>query len=227
MREQWRLLLIATALGMLLPQKGWADSGMGSGAGPPTAAAQSPARLFGFGKQVAGIAGGYALGFRIGETTGELGDVEMIYVAPRWGIGISDPMGGDAWYRGHFELVIEGALLFLTEPNDGFGGGITAMVRYNFLPEGRFIPFVEGGGGVLSIDFDLNSRRRPEAEQRGQSDGFNFSLQFGLGFHFFVAERTALTGEARYYHISNRDIKLPNDGIDGPLFMIGVSVFLD
>lgn len=190
-------------------------------------AARSREHLFRYGKQEVGIGVGYTEGFRFGESAPELEEVNLIYVAPRWGIGISDPMGGDAWYRGNFELLMEGAILIQTDPTDGFGAGLTAMVRYNFLSEGRFIPFVEGGAGLLGIDFDLSSRRRPEAEIGGQRDGFNFSLHFGVGSHYFVSDRTALTGEVRYHHISNAETRQPNNGIDSVVFMLGVSVFLN
>ncbi|MGH7423698.1 MAG: hypothetical protein ACREJ1_08480, partial [Candidatus Methylomirabilales bacterium] len=133
-------VLLATAVVALLPRiVSAADPGLRSPPGEERAGAQSPARLFRLGTQEIGIAAGYgfALPF-VGETGDDeqLRDVRYIYVAPRWGIGISDPMGGDAWYRGNVELVAEGAFLFNLEPKDGFAGGITALLRYNFLPEG-------------------------------------------------------------------------------------------
>lgn len=228
MRRPHRSLLVATVLVLLVPRGGWAaDPGSGSVAEPTATATRSPAHLFGYGRQEIGIGVGYTEGFRFGESTRPLEEVELIYVAPRWGIGISDPMGGDAWYRGNFELLMEGAILIQTEPRDGFGAGLTAMVRYNFLPEGRFIPFVEGGAGLLGIDFDLAHRPGPEAELEGQRDGFNFSLHFGVGSHYFVSDRAALTGEVRYHHISNAETRQPNNGIDSVVFMIGVSIFLN
>ncbi len=90
------------------------------------------------------------------------------------------------------------------------------VFRYNFLPEGKFIPFVEAGAGILSLDFDV----------AGQRDGFNFSPQAGLDFHYFLSERTALTGEWRWLHISNANTGEPNAGINSSLVLIGVSVFL-
>ncbi|MCZ6551550.1 MAG: acyloxyacyl hydrolase [candidate division NC10 bacterium] len=219
MTQPCRLLLFATVLVMLLPGGGWAAD---TGAGPPaeqvTGAAQSPARLFGLGKQEIGIVVGHGLAIPIGRTTDdELRDVRYIYAAPRWGIGISDPMGGDAWYRGNLELLAEGTFIVNFEPKGGFGAGLTALFRYNFLPEGKFIPFVEAGGGILFLDMDFMNR----------SDDLNFNPQAGLGFHYFISERTAFTGEWRWQHISNGGIKEPNRGINSSLFTIGVSIFLE
>ncbi len=212
-----RLVRFATVLVMLLlPKQGWAAGDGLAAAAQQAAVRVSPASLFGLGKHQFGLAAGYGFGVEILDDKGDADDVELIYVAPRWGIGISNPLGGEAWYRGNLELVGEGALLFNFEPEDGFAGGITAMFRYNFLPDGNFIPFVQLGAGIVSLDFDLDD----------QSDGLNFTPQGGLGFHYFVSERTALTGEWRFHHVSNADIDDPNEGINTSLFLVGFSIFL-
>lgn len=208
MRRPSKPVLLATVVVALLP-------GAVSAADPhPT----SPRDFFKLGGQEIGIAAGYGFAIPIGNTGDyeDLRDQQYVYVAPRWGIGISGPIGEDAWYRGNFELLGEGTFLVQTEPKEGFAGGFTALLRYNFLPDGPFIPFIEVGAGILSLDFDLNN----------QSDGLNFTVQAGLGFHYFIADRTALTGEWRYNHISNADIDGPNVGIHSSLFLIGVTIFL-
>lgn len=216
-RQGWHVLLLMILLIGLLPG-GWAAAQSPRTAKPGRgAASDSPTDLFGYGKQEIGLAVGHGLAIPIGGTDNdELRDVQFIYVAPRWGIGISDPMGGDAWYRGNFELVGEGALLFNYEPKEGFAGGLTAMFRYNFLPGGSFIPFVSLGAGIIFLDIDLEN----------QADGFNFTPQGGFGFHYFVSERTAITGEWRFHHISNAGIHDDNDGINDSLFLVGFSTFL-
>lgn len=215
MRQPCRPLLLAMALGsLLLPGQGSAaEENSGSFNAENVA---SPARLFGSGKQQIAIAAGYAIHLPIRGRPADIEDTQYVFLAPRWGISITDPLGGDAWYRGNVELLGEGQFLFETEPKGGFGGGFTILFRYNFLPDGKFIPFVEAGPGILGLDFDVD----------GQRDGFNFSLQAGLGFHYFVSERTALTGEWRWHHISNAFTRKPNAGIDSSLFIIGASFFL-
>lgn len=216
MRQPCRPLLLAMALGiMLLPKKGWAADNTSGPSREESRAA--PARLFESGKQEIALAVGYAISLPLGGRTSEIEDTQYVFLAPRWGIGITDPLGEEgAFYRGNFELLGEGQFLFETEPRSGFAGGFAILFRYNFLPHGRFIPFVEAGAGVLGLDFDVD----------GQRDGFNFSPQAGLGFHYFVSERTALTGEWRWFHISNADTRDPNFGIDSSLFIIGASFFL-
>jgi hypothetical protein len=172
---------------------------------------------FGYGKQSLGISGGYGLAVPIGGTDApEMEDIEFAYVTPRWGIGISDPLGGRSWYRGNFEFVLEGTFLYMSEPKSGIAGGIAPGLRYNFLTGTRFIPFFFAGVGFIALDADLAR----------QSDGLNFILQSGVGLHYFISQQTALTGEWRFHHISNASIHDKNAGINSSLFMLGVTFFL-
>lgn len=172
---------------------------------------------FGYGKQSLGISGGHGLALPVGGTDGpELKDIQFVYATPRWGIGISDPLGGRSWYRGNFELVLEGTFLYMFEPKSGIAGGIAPGVRYNFLTNTRFIPFFFAGVGFIALDADLAR----------QSDGLNFIVQSGVGLHYFMSQRTALTGEWRFHHISNASIHDRNAGINSSLFMLGLTFFL-
>jgi lipid A 3-O-deacylase len=172
---------------------------------------------FGFGKQSLGLSGGYGLALPVGGTDApELEDIEFVYVTPRWGIGITDPLGGRSWYRGNFELLLEGTFLYMLEPKSGIAGGLAPGVRYNFLTGTRIIPFLQVGVGFIALDADLAR----------QSDGLNFIVQSGLGLHYFITQRTALTGEWRFHHISNASIHDKNAGINSSLFMLGVTYFL-
>lgn len=183
-------------------------------------AADQPATYdsaFGFGKQSLGISGGYGFALPVGGTDApELEDIEFVYVTPRWGVGITDPLGGRSWYRGNFELLLEGTFLYMLEPKSGIAGGLAPGVRYNFLTGTRIIPFLQVGVGFIALDADLAR----------QSDGLNFIVQSGLGLHYFITQRTALTGEWRFHHISNANIHDRNAGINSSLVMLGVTFFL-
>jgi lipid A 3-O-deacylase len=172
---------------------------------------------FGFGKQSLGISGGYGLALPVGGTDSpELEDIQFVYVTPRWGVGISDRLGDRSWYRGNFELILEGTFLYIFEPKSGRAGGLAPVFRYNFLTGTRIVPFLQAGAGVIALDADLER----------QADGLNFILQSGLGLHFFISQSTALTGEWRFHHISNAGIHNRNAGINSSLFMLGVTFFL-
>jgi len=192
----------------------------GPGAAEPVAAEAPSATWFARGSKQLSLSLGYGLGFRTGSKEArsrarELGDVSLVEVIPRFGIGVSDPLGGEAWYRGNLEALFEGALVFNTNPRFGYALGGGSTLRYNFLSWDRFVPFLDANFGMVYMDFDLE----------GQSDGFNFNVGFGAGFHQFLSQHTALTPAVRYQHFSNAGLSEPNRGINDVLFLVGVSYF--
>ena len=111
-----------------------------------------------------------------------------------------------------------GTTLTLTKAMDsGFAWGASLLIRYNFLANDRFVPFLEVGGGLIDLDFGLDSR----------ADGFNFALQGGIGVHWLLWKRASITGQWRYHHISNGRINEPNVSTDNSLILIGLTFFLD
>jgi hypothetical protein len=172
---------------------------------------------FGWGKQELTLAGGYGIGFEaFGSKGTDAADVEFGALIPNWGIGISNDLG-DSFYRGSFSLHIEPQLLWNHEPRNGdaYGGGI--LFRYNLMTHQRFVPFIEGGGGFMSVDFDLVNQR----------DGFNFLLQSGVGAHLFVTNRAALLAGWRFHHMSNANTRRPNTGINSNFFQFGITYYFD
>jgi hypothetical protein len=168
------------------------------------------------GAQEWSLAVGQGTGFELlGSAGSDLEDVELAALVPRWGIGLSDPVGDGAWWRGNLELLVEGAFLYAYEPKGGFAWGGTLALRWNLFAFDRIVPFVELGAGIVDLEFDLDH----------QADGISFTPQGGVGFHYWVSRRTALTGEWRFHHISNADLRHHNDGINDSLFLVGVSFF--
>jgi opacity protein-like surface antigen len=207
-------LVVVCCFAALAPGRALAEDSADAGA--------PSAERFGWGKKHVALNLGYGLGFRTGskqdrELSRELGDVSLIELVPRLGIGVTDTLGGDGWFRGNFEFLFEGALIFNTRPHFGYAVGGGSTLRYNFLAGRSLVPFVDCNLGIVYLDFDL----------AGQSDGFNFNVGWGSGLHWFVSERMALTPEVRYQHFSNAGIQKPNHGINDVLFLIGISYFLD
>ena len=91
-------------------------------------------------------------------------------------------------------------------------------LKYNFLSFGRWIPYWDGGGGLLWTDL---APRIPE-----QSTQWNFILQTGPGLHYLVSEKVALTFSTRFSHISNANAGERNTGINAWMFNAGFSFFL-
>jgi len=145
-------------------------------------------------------------------------EVRMGALFPNFGASLTDSIAPGHWYGGGVSLLGEGQFLWNREPRDGFGGSAALVVRYHFLAPARhgIVPFVDGGAGVGSIDFDLDSQR----------DGFNFMLEGGVGVHFFLTPTLALTPSWRYHHLSNAGSRDPNVGINSQLLLLGITVFL-
>jgi lipid A 3-O-deacylase len=132
-----------------------------------------------------------------------------------YGRMLGAPAGGDHWHRGNWELRGEvfGGTQF--SPEDDWLFGLTPHLRYNFATGTRWVPFVDGGVGVM-----LTSIRLPDL-----SNIFEFNAQGGMGIHWFASENFVLTMEVRYIHISCAGISHPNYGVNGVMGLIGVSRF--
>ena len=174
-----------------------------------------PAR-FAKGSQEWSLSLGQGSGLDIwGARGADTADVELVGLVPRFGVGLSDPLGSDSWYHGNLELLVEANLLVAYGPKGGFLGGLGLAFRYNFLGWESLVPFIEIGGGVAQLELDL----------KDQSDGLGFSAHGGLGLHWWLSERTAFTASWRLQHVSNAGIGRDNVGINDSMFLVGMTYF--
>jgi lipid A 3-O-deacylase len=127
----------------------------------------------------------------------------------------TDLAGEDHWYAGNLEVLIEGLGGFQYNPNHAYVVASSAVVRYNFMTGTRWVPFLEGGGGIAATDIG-----HPDL-----STTFQFNLTVGAGVHYFWRENSSIFTQYRYFHISNAGIKDPNFGVNSSLFYVGMSWF--
>ena len=139
-----------------------------------------------------------------------------VYFLPQLGLVLTDEIGS-GWTSGNVEVLIEPLAAHYYQPFSASAFGGSLMVKYNFLNFGRWMPFWDGGAGMLWTDL---GPRIPE-----QSTQFNFVLQTGPGVSYFVTENTAVTFGIRFHHISNAGIGERNIGLNGCLFNVGISFF--
>lgn len=173
---------------------------------------------FGEGCFNVGFHAGYGIPFHFDDDNTQVEDSVFVALIPRGAVGLTDTLLGDHWLRGSIELGLEGHFLIQTEPHSGSAWGVSLLFRYNFLASDRFVPFVEVGGALIDLDFDIDPPR---------ADGVNFALQGSVGVHWFVSKRTAITAQWRYHHISNGRVNEPNVSLDHSLFMVGTTFFMD
>jgi len=132
-----------------------------------------------------------------------------------FGRTFTDLVGRDHWYQGNWELVGEIFAGAQYSPDVAYVAGGAALLRYNFETHSRWTPFINIGAGAAATnirDGDLSTK-------------FEFTLQGGVGAHYFLTRDLALTGQYRYVHLSNAGIQYPNLGVNTSMFYIGATWF--
>lgn len=132
----------------------------------------------------------------------------------QYGWMLTDPIG-EGWLRGNPELLVEvfGGMQF--HPSDAYVIGGAPLIRYNFMPGGRWVPFVDLGAGLTATDI----------RDGDLSTTFEFNLQFGAGAHYFLRRDLALTLQYRFFHLSNANLDAPNLGVNNNTVLLGVGWF--
>lgn len=110
-----------------------------------------------------------------------------------------------------------------------FGGGtytgfsITPIIlRWNFVPYRRFAPWIQGAGGLVYTTHKFPPDVLVPHGQPGGTSVFNFTPQFGVGFHYFVKPRRSIDFEANAVHISSASLGDKNPGVNASVqFQIG------
>ena len=143
-------------------------------------------------------------------------DQRAVYILPQVGIVFTDPFEA-GWLTGNLEFLAEPLGARYSKPFIAYAGGLSLVLKYNFLSFGRWMPFWDMGAGMLWTDL---APRIPE-----QSTQVNFVLETGPGVHYFMTEQFAFTTSIRYHHISNAHTGDRNVGLNAWLFSGGVSFY--
>ena len=103
------------------------------------------------------------------------------------------------------------------------GVSITPIIlRWDLAGGRRVLPFVQGAGGLIWTNHKFPPvGPLPEPGHQGTSV-WNFTPQFGVGFHYFLKPNRSLTFNANAVHISNASLGDANPGINASVqFQIG------
>jgi hypothetical protein len=167
------------------------------------------------GTQEVGLSVGYLLPWRLTQnhTTKQQGPAFM----PSWMMTLTDPIGGDSWYRGQVSIGMEAVYIQFQEPVLTHGVGFTPKIKYTFVASNRIRPYVEFAGGPFWTDL---GNEIPE-----ESSELNFILTAGVGISFFVSSQAAINIGYRFHHISNAGTSYPNYGINSSLPFGGFSYY--
>ncbi len=151
------------------------------------------------------------LGYGTGST--KEGSYRFVSLLPRVGLDLGEALAlAGLRPPGTLEVVFEPLLNVSFEPGIGVEGGLGLLFKYG-CRLGRFMPYVEGGAGVITMD-DLVQE---------QAGGVNFIPQIGPGLHLFITPNWALTVGYRFRHLSDCGLDPRNHGINSSLFLVGAS----
>jgi len=113
------------------------------------------------------------------------------------------------------ELEVEPFFSPILGPETNIEGGFNLLLKYAYPLTARFLPYIEGGTGLLYTTQHFEE----------QSTHLNSIVQGGVGFQYFFRKSTSLDVGYRFRHFSNAGIKKPNEGIDTQAILIGISFF--
>ena len=94
------------------------------------------------------------------------------------------------------------------------------MLRWNFTHGKRFMPWVEGAGGVVWTNHkypavgDLNPADPTQTGPAADTSVWNFTPQGGIGAHYFLKPRRSVDFSANAVHISSASLGDKNPGVN-------------
>ncbi len=140
----------------------------------------------------------------------------------RLGWMLNDPYQTSSFLRGNFEAIFEVTNSLIYEGFGNYIGGITGLIRYNFLPpDSKLVAYIQGGAGVIYTDAYKNY------SQRAIGQAIEFTPQGGLGFHYLINKNWSIDGEAMFHHISNAGLADRNLGTNAIGAFVGVTCYFD
>ena len=140
----------------------------------------------------------------------------------RLGWMIQSPSRSQSFWRGNWEVIGEVTNSIIYKGFGSYIGGITALLRYNFVQPGwRFIPYVHGGFGIVYTD------AYKDKTQQAIGQAIEFTPQCSLGFRYLINKNWSFDGEAMFHHISNANLADRNRTINAVGGFVGVTYFFD
>lgn len=128
----------------------------------------------------------------------------------------------ELFLRGNFEALLEISHSLIYQGPGTYYGGITALIRYNFVPpDSKWMPYIQAGVGIVHT----NAYKDNSQDAIGQA--IEFTPQASLGFRYFFKEKWSVDFEGIFHHISNANLSDRNVGLNSFGGFIGVSYLFD
>ena len=117
--------------------------------------------------------------------------------------------------RGVLTFIMEPKINPVISPENDVEFGISFGLKYRY-------PLTQNTSGYVLFSIGPHYIT---VKSTDQANGFIFFDTVGAGFSFSLSEKTALSLEYRFRHISNADTQEPNVGIESHIGAIGYSMF--
>ena len=95
--------------------------------------------------------------------------VEAIDLVGRYGYFLSNEKGGESWYRGRHEFMVELPVSYVYSPESAYMVGVHFFAVWNFTAPKGFIPYVFGGGGPIYTNLHVPELSRELGTARTSS----------------------------------------------------------
>jgi lipid A 3-O-deacylase len=118
-------------------------------------------------------------------------------------------------HRGTLSFFLEPQFNYVLKPAGDIEFGLGIGFQYSYPVTERISPYILVVTGPHDISVDSIT----------QAKGFNFSSAIGAGIYLSLTKNMALNLGYRHRHVSNADLKKPNEGIDSEIGLLGLSFF--
>jgi len=118
-------------------------------------------------------------------------------------------------HRGKLSVFLEPQYNPVLKPASDSEFGLGVGIQYAYPLTDVISAYILGVTGPHNITVDTTH----------QASGFNFASAVGAGFYVYLTKNVAVNLGYRYRHISNADIRKPNDGIDSHIGLMGIAYF--
>jgi len=140
----------------------------------------------------------------------------------RLGWMLFSPGPGRSALRGNWEALVEISNSIIFKGPGNYIGGITGLLRYNFVqPDWDLIPYIQGGLGIVYNDVYKDDT------QQAIGQAIEFTPQCTIGVHYLVDRNWAVDAEGMFHHISNAGLSKRNNSLNSLGGFIGVTYFFD
>ncbi|MDY6822460.1 MAG: acyloxyacyl hydrolase [Thermodesulfobacteriota bacterium] len=122
-------------------------------------------------------------------------------------------------FEKNFRMLAEATYSKTTTGASGYLIGGTLLLRYDFEPIGKLIPYAQVGAGILYTDLDR------DYSQDLVGNEIEFNPQASLGFRYAIHSKLSLDVEGIFHHVSNAGLEDRNIGVNGVGCLVGVTYY--